>query len=204
MNSKADAPSFAPTSVHSVQGELFDLARVEGYGVLTRRERMFAAAIFEGHTQREAARRAGVVGSEEVLDVAGARLIKSDKVRRLLDQAWTRAGADIAQTLREAEEIRRRAYREIADGRNAKASREAMVQWREAATLIASIHGRLAVRVEGQIDHRHGGAIGAFTVPESALATLAQMRREVIVESSRDAGKESGGGPPELDGGRAA
>ena len=186
MNSSSDAKPSVPHAVEvrcvpPQQGELFEIADVEGYAVLTRRERLFATAIFEGTTQREAARRAGVVGNDEVLDVAGCRLMRSEKVRRLLDQAWTRAGADISQTLREAEEIRRRAYREIVDGRNAKGAKDAMAQWQGAAQLVATIHARINVRVDGAVQHHHNVQGLAITVPESALPALAQMRREVVV-----------------------
>lgn len=172
------------------QGELFELADVEGYGTLTRRERLFAAAIFEGHTQREAARRAGVPGSDEVLDVAGSRLIRSPAVRRLLDQAWTRAGADISATLREAEEIRRRAYRELVDSQNAKRSKDALDQWKTAAALIATIHGKLSLNVTGSISHT--GAVATVAIPAEALQGLAQMRREVLVARATSTGA---GGP---------
>jgi hypothetical protein len=183
MNFNAESiPAASAVAPAILQGELFELADVEGYGVLTRRERIFAQAIFDGCTQREAARRAGVTGSDESADVAASRLIRSPQVRRLLDQAWTRAGADISQTLREAEEVRRRAYRELIDAPNSKRGKDALDQWKVAATLIATIHGRLSLRVEGQINHTHGGVIATVVVPAEALPAMAALRREIMRE----------------------
>lgn len=187
MTLSTDTPS-APVAVVSpssgTQGELFDLESVEGYAALGRRQRLFAKGVFDGLSQREAARQAGMTGSDEVIDAAASRLIRSPTVRRLLNQAWTRAGADIARTLREAEEIRRRAFRELIDSPNAKRGKDALDQWKIAASLIASIHGRLSVRVEGHVTH---GASLDVIIPPNALPGMAAMRREIVATREQDA-----------------
>jgi hypothetical protein len=130
------------------QLQLIDLAEFDGFGALSRREQEFAQAIFEGLTQRAAAARAGVTGSPEVLDQAGYALMRNAKVQRLLAQAWNRSGASIHRTLAQAAELQQKAFAEAVDGSTAEKRREAMKQWQAASTLIASIHGKLSVRVE--------------------------------------------------------
>lgn len=159
---------------------LFDLAEVEGFGALSRRDRMFCEGIVLGLSQRQAARAAGVQGDDAAVDVIACRLAKKPEVRRFLGQCWTRSGADIAQTLMQATRIQQRAWHDYETATNREARAAAMKEWREASTLVASIHGKLSLRVDGQIDHRHSGAVGVVTVPESALAALAGAHREVI------------------------
>jgi hypothetical protein len=48
--------------------------------------------------------------------------------------------------------------------------------WRECSTLIASIHGRLTVNIQGEVNHT--GQVNHLVIPPSALPALAQMRRE--------------------------
>jgi hypothetical protein len=163
------------------QGMLFDLADVEGFGALSRRERMFCEGIVLGLSQRQAARAAGVQGDDAAVDVIACRLAKKPEVRRFLGQCWTRSGANIAQTLMQATRIQQRAWHDYETATNRDARAAAMKEWREASTLVASIHGKLSLRVDGQIDHRHSGAIGVVTVPKSALEDFAKMHREVVV-----------------------
>ena len=55
--------------------------------------------------------------------------------------------------------------------------REAFRQWREASTLIASIHGKLQLKISGDVSVTHSGEVG-FVLPPEALPALAKMRRE--------------------------
>lgn len=162
------------------QPELFDLAQVEGWGVLTRKEREFARAILEGCSQREAAKRAGYEGSEEVIDAAASRAVRSVKVQRLLSQAFDRAGASIELPLRQAAEILVRAMAEWRRGTSAETRAEARKEWEAAASYIASIHGKLKLRIEGQVHHLHQDII---PIPPESLPAIAQMRRDVIAET---------------------
>ncbi len=57
-----------------------------------------------------------------------------------------------------------------------------MKEWRDASALIASIHGRLGIRIDGQINHAHAHLnVSPVSVPEAALGPLAQLRRDVLV-----------------------
>ncbi len=161
------------------QAELFDVADVEGYSVLGRREQLFVAAIFAGCSQREAAKAAGYKGTEEVIDAAASRAIKNVKVQRLLNQAWHRSGARIDRVVRDAAEIMQRAMAEWRNGESAERRAAALKEWREAATLLASIHGKLQIKLSGTVNHLHEGEIGV-AVPAEMLPELAQMRREFL------------------------
>ena len=55
----------------------------------------------------------------------------------------------------------------------------ARTEWKDAATLLASIHGKLQLKISGEVQHTVNGDV-AFTLPPSALPVLAQMRREVL------------------------
>lgn len=162
------------------QGTLFDLAEVEGFGALTRRERLFCEALVLGYSQRAAARAAGVDGDDASVDVAASRLARKPEVRRFLGQCWQRSGASIEETLRHAARIQARAMHDYEEATNREARTAAAREWRDASTLIASIHGRLGIRLEGQINHAHLHA-SAPTVPEAALAALGQIRRDVQI-----------------------
>lgn len=181
------APSLVPiadassTTENDPQGTLFDLAQIEGFGALSRRERLFAEAIVLGMSQREAARAAGVKGQDSAIDVIASRLARKPEVRRFLSQCWDRSGASIAETLRQATRIQARAWRDYEEATNKEARASAHKEWREASALIASIHGRLGVRIEGDVRHHHSGAVAAVTVPAEALDALARMRRDVLI-----------------------
>lgn len=165
----------APESQAIAQPELFAVETVQGYDVLSRREREFVRAIFDGCTQREAAKRAGFASEGNALDAAASRAVKNVKVRAVLNQAWVRSGASIDDTLRQAAELQRRAFCEAQEAATAERRREAFRQWRETSALIASIHGKLQVKV--QADVNVSGEVGLALAP-NALPVLAQMRRE--------------------------
>lgn len=170
----------------SVQSELFTLESVVGYGVLKARERKFVQALFEGCNQSEAARRAGVTGSEEYIRKAASKLVAKGNVQALMNQAWARSGASIDDTLRQASELQRRTFAESIEAQSPERRKAAFAQWKEASALIAAIHGRLTVNVNAKVNHLHEHVI---TVPEEALPAMAQMRREVVL--MRDAGAQS-------------
>jgi hypothetical protein len=115
----------------------------DGFGELTLRERLFAEAIVAGYTQREAARQAGVSGSNQVVDTIAYRLARSPRVKRVLGQAWLRSGVSMARTLAHAAELETSAFYEASVATTAEARHEAFRRWIEAATLIASVHGRV-------------------------------------------------------------
>jgi hypothetical protein len=158
-----------------VQNELFNLAEVEGYGVLTKKERDFVRAILEGASQRDAAKAAGMEGSENVLDAAASRKVRSVKVQKVLNQAWDRAGASIDLPLRQAAEMLCRAFAEWQRGATAEQREAARAEWQAAASYIASIHGKLKLKIE------HDVRVHEVPVPEAALSSLAQMRRDVLM-----------------------
>jgi hypothetical protein len=175
-----DLPATPAASGPGVQGALFDLTEVEGFGKLTRREKDFAEGIFAGLSQRQAARSAGVKGDDASVDVIAHRLMRSPDVRRFLGQAWQRSGASIDETLRQAARVQARAMTDYENATNREARAAAIKEWRDASTLIASIHGRLSVRVDGQINHQHGGHVNV--IHESALPALAEIRRAVVAQ----------------------
>ncbi len=137
----------------SSQAELFDLSEVEGYASLSKRERVFVECVFAGLSRTEAARRAGYTGDDDVLAVTACRVLKRAKVGRLMGQAWSRSGADVAETLRQTVELQRRAYFEAVNAPTAERRRESYKQWIAASTLLASIHGRLNLNVRGTVVH---------------------------------------------------
>lgn len=157
------------------QPELFAVETVQGFGALKFKEQRFVQALFEGRTQRDAARAAGYEGSDEVVDVCASKLVRRGKVNALMNQAWTRSGASIDDTLRQAAELQRRSFCEAQEATTAERRREAFRQWREASTLIASIHGKLQLKVSADVNVT--GQVG-FVLPPEALPVLAQMRRE--------------------------
>lgn len=171
------------------QDELFALESVQGYGVLTARERRFCEALFEGCTQREAAKRAGFQGSDEVLDAAASRAVRNVKVRSVMNQAWTRSGASIEDSLKQAAELQRLSFCEAVTAPTAERRKLAFAQWKEATALIASIHGKLTLNVNGTMRHEHTVTGLAVTIPESALPALAQLRRDVITERTTSGGQ---------------
>ena len=164
------------TPAPPAQLDLIELSEFSGYGELKAHEVRFAEAVFQGMTQRAAARAAGVKGSDEVCDQAGHKLMRRPRVQRLLAQAWQRSGASIHQTLRQAAQLQMQAYSEIQQSSAASHRRDAFRLWKDTSTLIASIHGRLTLNVTGQIDHAHTHV--GFMLPPTALPVLAQMRRE--------------------------
>lgn len=172
-----------PPATQPQQPELFTVETVQGYGTLGAKERLFVQALFEGKSQREAARAAGVVGDDKRLDEAGCKLARTGKVSALMNQAWARSGASIDDTLRQAAEIQRLTFAEAATAPTAERRKAAFDQWAKTAALIASIHGRLQLNVTGSVAHTHTGEI-SFALPPSALPVLAQMRRDVVSEAT--------------------
>lgn len=168
------------TQPDAAQPELFVLETVQGYGALKPKEQLFAQAIFEGHSQRAAVKLAGFTGTAATLDVQASRLLKTAKVQGLLNQAWVRSGASIDTTLRQAAELQARAYREAIESDTVEKRKLAASQWKEASSLIASIHGKLTVNV------KHSGTVG-FTLPPEAVAELTAIRRELITTSKPEA-----------------
>lgn len=173
-----------PPATQPQQSELFTVETVQGYGVLRAKERLFVQALFEGKSQREAARSAGIVGDDKRLDEAGCKLAKTGKVRAIMNQAWARSGASIDDTLRQAAEIQRAAYAEAMAQPTAERRKAAFDQWAKTSALIASIHGRLQLNVTGSVAHTHTGEV-SFVLPPSALPVLAQMRRDVVTEAAQ-------------------
>ena len=161
------------------QPELFTVETVQGYGALGRKERDFAAAIFAGCNQTEAARRAGIVGEESYVRAAGCKLAAKSSVQAVLYQAWAKSGANIDTVVRQAAEIAGRAFTEWQRGESPERREAARREWKEAATLLASIHGKLQLKISGEVQHTVNGEV-AFTLPPSALPVLAQMRRDVL------------------------
>ena len=154
------------------QTELFDIAEVAGYGVLTKREREFVRALFEGCSQREAARRAGFEGSEEVLDAAASRAVRNVKVQKLMNQAWSRAGGSIDLPLRQAAEMATRAFAEWQAGRTAEQRREARKEWLAAVMFIAQVHGK--IKPVGNT------SVVVNVVSDEARAQLAELARQGV------------------------
>jgi carboxylesterase type B len=164
----------------AAQPELFALDTVQGYGALKPKEQLFAQAIFEGHSQRAAVKLAGFTGSAASLDVAASRLLKTAKVQGLLNQAWVRSGASIDTTLRQAAELQARAFREAINSDTVEKRKLASAQWKDASSLIASIHGKLTLNV------KHTGTV-EFSLPPEALAALTATRRELIAANQPEA-----------------
>ena len=168
-----------PPATEPQQPELFAVETVQGYASLGKKERLFVQALFEGKSQRDAAREAGHLGSDEVVDVCASKLVRTAKVQALMNQAWARSGASIDDTLRQAAELQRTAYREAVDAPTAERRKGAFDQWAKTSALIASIHGKLQLNVSGSVNHTVTGEV-SFTLPPSALPVLAQMRRDVV------------------------
>ena len=161
------------------QPELFTVEAVQGYGALGRKERAFAAAIFSGCNQTEAARRAGIDGEDSYVRAAGCKLAAKGSVQAVLYQAWAKSGANIDTVVRQAAAISARAFNDWQQGETPERRAAARTEWKEAATLLASIHGKLQLKISGEVQHSVNGEV-AFTLPPSALPVLAQMRREVL------------------------
>jgi len=178
------------------QGTLFELSEVEGFGALKYRERLFCEGIVLGMSQRAAARVAGVKGDDATVDVQASRLAKKPEVRRFLGQCWQRSGASIEATLQQAARMQARAFADYETANNREARTAAAKEWREASALIASIHGRLGIRIEGQVNHAHAHLHAqqtgnGITIPAEALMVFAQMRRAVLQERPAPATPES-------------
>jgi hypothetical protein len=162
------------------QIEIFDVAQVHGYGALKRRERMFVQGLFEWKSQRDAARMAGLVGTDEAVDAAASRLVRNATVSAVMNQAWARSGAAIEDTLRMVAELQRKTFNEAQAADSPEKRREPIRQFCGVTALIASIHGRLSMRIDGNVQHQHSGVVGSvqMTVPDSALHAFALIRRE--------------------------
>jgi hypothetical protein len=166
------------------QRALFDLAEVEGFGALSLRERLFCEALTLGYSQRAAARAAGIKGEDDAVDVQASRLAHKPSVRRFLGQCWTKSGASIEETLRQAARVQARALNDYEQASHREGRAAAMREWQAASALIASIHGRLGIRIEGQVNHAHAHIHGQApeAMPAAALGFFAQLRRSVITE----------------------
>jgi hypothetical protein len=180
-----------PNTPAESQGVLFDLAEVEGFGALGHRERLFCEFIVQGCSQRAAARAAGVKGDDAAVDVIASRLAHKREVRRFLGQCWQKSGSSIEATLQQAARVQARAINDYENATNKDARAAAMKEWRDASALIASIHGRLGIRIEGQVNHAHAHVHGQAqeVVPAGALGFLAQIRRSVVNDRIAAAGK---------------
>jgi carboxylesterase type B len=107
-------------------------------------------------------------------------LLKTAKVQGLLNQAWVRSGASIDTTLRQAAELQARAFREAINSDTVEKRKLASAQWKDASSLIASIHGKLTLNV------KHTGTV-EFSLPPEALAALTATRRELIAANQPEA-----------------
>jgi phage terminase small subunit len=151
------------------QAELFDIAEVAGFAALGLKERRFVEALFAGESQRNAARAAGYLGSDEVIDVVASKLVRRAKVQGVMGQAWARSGASIERNVAQAAEIAARAFAEWQTGETAERRRAAHAEWLKTATLLASIHGKLQLKVSG--------AVTVNVVSEAARAHLQELQR---------------------------
>lgn len=166
------------TGLQSQQTELLALEELQGWGGLKLKQQRFVAALFEGCTQREAARRAGYKGEDSTLDVQASEMVRDPRIQAFMSQAWHRAGLSIDTTLRQAAELQSMAFLEVKNLNNQELRMDAFRRWKDASTLIASIHGRLQVNVkmQGELTLNSPGMI---VIPEAALAGYAAMRRQV-------------------------
>ena len=162
------------------QAELFTVETVQGYGALGRRDRAFAEAIFAGCNQTEAARRAGIDGEDSYVRAAGCKLAAKSSVQAVLYQAWAKSGANIDTVVRQAAAISARAFNDWQQEETPERRASARTEWKEAATLLASIHGKLQLKISGDVQHQHSGMVGSvqMTVPDSALHAFALIRRQ--------------------------
>jgi hypothetical protein len=171
------------------QTELFTVETVQGYGSLGRKERLFVQGLFEGKSQRDAGRMAGLVGTDEAVDAAASRLVRNAKVSAVMNQAWARSGAAIEGTLRMVTELQRKTFNEARAADSPEKRREPIRQFCGVKALVASIHGRLSMRIDGNVQHQHSGMVGSvqMTVPDSALHAFARIRRENLERSRSQA-----------------
>lgn len=153
----ADDQQAQTLEVIEAQPELFALADVAGYGALSRREQLFVGGLLVGKTRAEAARDAGVAGSDENVRTAGSRLAAKPRVAAVIAQAWSRSGAKIEHTLAQAEEIAARASAKLRDATDPKERAQLLREWTQASTLKASILGKLKVGIDvaGAVAHVH-------------------------------------------------
>lgn len=201
MNQSATTTTEA-VACELAQPELFHPAEISGWGALGRREQRFAEALFSGLNQTQAAKSAGVRGSESNVRAAGARLAAKPSVRRVLGQLWHRSGADVSLIVRQAAAIAERSFREWEHGENSEGREKALTEWKTAAGILSAIHGRMTINVAGQIDHRHGGAL--VQIPPDALPALAQLRRNVLLARAESTGTGEPDAGARVTGGAAA
>lgn len=136
------------------QIEIFAIDDLAGFAALRPKEKAFVQSLFEGCSQREAGTRAGIkAGTESSLDVQASKLLRTAKVQAVMGQAWARSGADVSATLRQAAELATQAFAEIKGDVSREAKQAAFSRWHKAATLIASIHGKLQLKLSGSLDH---------------------------------------------------
>lgn len=164
------------------QSELFALADVAGYGALSQRERLFVEGLMTGKTRTEAARAAGVAGSEENVRTAGSRLAAKPRVAAVLSQAWSRSGAKIEHTLAQAEEIAARAAERLRYATDPKERAQLLREWTQASTLKASILGKLKVGIDV------AGVVAHVPMTPEELALMDGLNRGLLeLESQRAA-----------------
>jgi phage terminase small subunit len=176
----ADASQSAPLEVVEAQPELFALADVAGYGALSQRERLFVEGLMAGKTRAEAARAAGVTGSEENVRTAGSRLAAKPRVAAVLAQAWRRSGANIEQTAAQAAEIASRAAEKLREATSPKERAQALREWDRASTLLASIHGKLQLTINGQMLHDHNHMLMTPELAERLVASRRALQESVM------------------------
>jgi len=145
------------TQPQPAQPELFSIEHVQGYALLPAKERKFVQALFEGCSQKAAATAAGVTGSEEYIRKAASKLVRKGNVQALMNQAWAKSGASIDGTIHQAVQIQARAFNDWQQGDSPERREAAFAEWAKTSTLLASIHGKLSLKVEmsGSVDVNH-------------------------------------------------
>jgi hypothetical protein len=168
--------SSTPATVQSpAQAELFDASSASGWAALTPREQRFVQALLEGNNQTKAAEIAQIANTPNAQAVGAHRLVRQPRVRAVLGQLWTRAGASMTGTLRQAAEIQARAFAQWQEGSSSANRKEAFEEWLRASTLLASIHGKLQIKVEGSVEHRH------YVITPEMESDLIEARRRTVI-----------------------
>lgn len=171
-------PQLEPTD--APQGELFELSQFEGYGQLGEKERLFVQALCEGCTQLQAIERAGVEGNDEYLSAAASKLVRTGKVQRILRQAWSKSGASLDATLRQAAQVQERSFEEWKAAETTKERKFAFVQWLKTSQLLAAIHARIKVDFAATANPNH------VILDNKLQERLLAARRQVVVPLVND------------------
>lgn len=159
-----------------------------GFSKLTKRQREFTLEFLRTGNSTASARSAGY--SNPTSD--GAKVQNHPEVRAILVQAGVKVAKN-ADKLIERASIRSRSLHEMFEAELAKGEaadrkelRRCARAAREADMLLGSLLGKVqGVNISGTISHKHSAEM-PVTVPETALAGLAQMRREVQMEKAGD------------------